>query len=378
MGRSLCQQSPDLASAPPVPEALICGSARENMRWSDRVTSAARPKKFLYVIALAAVAVTVCPTLAMADEVEDLLRKGIDLRREGRDLDALETFRKANQLASTPRTVAQMGLAEQALGRWTDAFEHVEWALLARTDPWIAKNRSVLESSLATIRKHVGEVEILGDPKGAEVRIDGRLQGTLPLARSIHAAAGTVSVEVRAPGYLTVTRSVIVTPAELNRETIFLQQASSTSAGQAEPAREPERSTGSGDGGGPPAEHGSPSWGRRLAWVGVAGAGLFAIGGATALLVRESKARWFSDQTHACDENLPNKGSASCQDAYQTGQTATKLAVGSFIAAGVLGAAATALFLTTPSSSDASHGSTVGLACAPLGGQFGVTCATRF
>jgi hypothetical protein len=354
------------------------GSGRGNMRCSDRVKAAAHSKKVLCTFGLVVLASIVSPTLAVADEVEDLLRKGIDLRREGRDQDALETFRKANQLASTPRTVAQMGLAEQALGRWTDAFEHVEWALLARTDPWIAKNRSVLESSLTTIRKHVGEVEILGDPKGAEVRVDGRLQGTLPLARSIHAAAGTVSVEVRAPGYLTVTRSVIVTPAELTRETIFLQQASSTSAAQAEPAREPERAIASGEGAGPSGEHRSPSWGRRLAWVGVVGAGLFAIGGATALLLRESKAQWFSDQTHACDENLSNKGSASCQDAYQTGQTATKLAVGSFIAAGVLGAGATALFLTTPSSSDASHGSTAGLACAPLGGQFGVTCATRF
>jgi hypothetical protein len=348
------------------------------MRCFGRVKSIARPQKILCVIALAAFAVTVSPTQAVADEAEDLVRKGVDLRREGRDQDALETFRKANQLASTPRTVAQMGLAEQALGRWTDAFEHVEWALLAKTDPWIAKNRSVLESSLGTIRKHVGEVEILGDPKGAEVRIDGRLQGTLPLARSIHAAAGTVSVEVRAPGYMAVTRTVIVTPEELTRETIFLQQVSSTSAAQAEPAREPEGAKAGGDGAGPSGEHGAHPWGRRLAWVGVAGAGLFAIGGATALLVRESKAQWFSDQTHACDENLPNKGSTGCKDAYQAGQTATKLAIGSFIAAGVLGAGATALFLTSPSSSDTSRSSTVGLACAPLGGQFGVTCATRF
>jgi hypothetical protein len=102
------------------------------MRCSDRVTSAARPKKFLCAIALAALAATICRSLAMADEAEDLVRKGVDLRREGRDQNALETFRKANQLASTPRTVAQMGLAEQALGRWTDAFERVRPAAIPR------------------------------------------------------------------------------------------------------------------------------------------------------------------------------------------------------------------------------------------------------
>ncbi|HEY2902063.1 MAG TPA: PEGA domain-containing protein [Polyangia bacterium] len=337
------------------------------------------PRFVLSAAGVLAITALVLPASARADQADELIRKGIDLRREGRDLDALESFQKAHVLAPTPRVLAQMGFAEQALGRWTDAYEHVDAALHVPADAWIVKNHSVLESSLTTIRKHVGELEILGEPAGAEIRVDGRPQGTLPMTRRIHATAGTASVEVRAAGFLTITRTVLITPDELTRETIMLQPVAPMGASPAEAPRAPEALSGGGESGHPQeASSASATNRRRLAWVGVAGAGLFAAGGVAALLVRESKAQWFVDASHGCDENAPNRGGAGCNDAYQSGQTAIKLAIGSFVGAGLFAAGAAVLFLTSQPASNAASSSTVGLACAPTAGGYGVACAARF
>lgn len=354
-----------------------CRTPGGNMRWSDRVGLQAPISRFFLVVGLIVQASFLAVSPAQAEDADELIHKGIELRKQGKDQEALEAFQRANSLASTPRTLAQMGFAEQALGRWVDANDHLEAAQRAAADPWIAKNRGVLDSSLATIRKHLGEIEILGEPKGAEVRVDGRSQGTLPLAGRIRAAAGTVSVEVRAQGFLPVIRPVVITAEELVRETIVLQPLTSAAGGPVAMATEPAPA-GEADHAPSPNADTSRRWARPLAWAGVAGAGLFAIAGGVALAVRESKAQWFSDAAHNCDENTPDRGGSACKDAYDTGHTATSLAVGSFVAAGVLGIGSAILFYTSGSSSDGSRASTVGLVCAPAGAGVGVACATRF
>src|SRR4051812_7480565 len=54
---------------------------------------------------------------AAADALE-LLREGVSLRREGRDEEALQRFQRAYEIGHGGRALAQIGLAEQALGRW--------------------------------------------------------------------------------------------------------------------------------------------------------------------------------------------------------------------------------------------------------------------
>src|SRR5205085_1516967 len=93
-----------------------------------------------------------------------------------------------------------------------------------------------------------------------------------------------------------------------------------TGAPSAEPSQPAETSNGH-----PPASDEPRPWTRRLAWGGVAGAGLFAVAGGVALVVRESKAQWFSDSANACDENAPGKGGPGCKDAYDSGHTAGSL-----------------------------------------------------
>jgi hypothetical protein len=58
-----------------------------------------------------------------------LIRRGIELRKAHDDPGAVPYFQKAYDLVHTPRAARQPGLAEQALGRWEDAEQHVREAL---------------------------------------------------------------------------------------------------------------------------------------------------------------------------------------------------------------------------------------------------------
>src|SRR5262249_50805594 len=50
---------------------------------------------------------------------EELIKQANDFRRQGHDERAVPLLREAYQIARTPRTAGQLGLAELALGYWT-------------------------------------------------------------------------------------------------------------------------------------------------------------------------------------------------------------------------------------------------------------------
>src|SRR5262245_3460612 len=97
------------------------------------------PARTRILLALAVVAVVSGSAFAASEA--DLLGEGVELRRRGKDAEALEKFQQAHQISGSPRAKAQMGFAEQALGRWVPAYEHLQASLQATADPWIGKNR---------------------------------------------------------------------------------------------------------------------------------------------------------------------------------------------------------------------------------------------
>lgn|GEM_PF-865447 len=141
------------------------------------------------------------PEESASREADAHIARGLELRRNADDRGALPEFEKAYELVRTPRAAAQLGLVEQGLGRWNDAEVHLAEAIRARSDPWVEKNRATLQQALQRVGDHVGTVEITGEPAGAEVIVNGRHVGRLPLADTVRVIEGTVDVEVRSPGY---------------------------------------------------------------------------------------------------------------------------------------------------------------------------------
>lgn len=156
---------------------------------------------------------------------ESLIKEGLKLRRAGRDIDALDRMQRAYDLEPTPRAAAQVGLCLQAVGRWTDADLKLSEALSAPDDPWVKKNLATLKDSIESVKVHVGRVEVIGSPEGAEVLIAGKLFGRLPLATPVPVDEGTVDIEARASGHQSMIRTVSVRGGQYQKVVLRLERS---------------------------------------------------------------------------------------------------------------------------------------------------------
>lgn len=242
---------------------------------------------------LAAVAGASAPSAATTDEqVEASIKKGVALRRAGNDEAALPEFKKAYDLSHSARAAGQVGLCEQALGLWAEAHDHLVEALQSPDDAWVKKNRAVLEEQVAAANGHVGRVEINGEPAGAQVYVNGRPVGRLPLDRPLKLATGRIRIELRAPSHLSAEESVDLKPGAYERVGIRLVRSPEPATGASSserpvPTTIPEPAVALAAAPPSTSETSEPSTQRR-AWVWAAIAAV-AIGGAvTAFLVSRS------------------------------------------------------------------------------------------
>ncbi len=176
-----------------------------------------RPRRRAFVLG-ALVWLAASAASAQSAGVLSLLQDGVNLRQQGRDAEAHARFVAAWQLEPLPVCAGQRAFAAQALGRWTEADRFVRAALDAPGDDWVRRHRAALERARAIIAGHIGLVEIVGGVAGTEVRLDGELVGTLPLAEPLHARAGTLTLELRAAGHHTSSRRLTVEPGAVTRE----------------------------------------------------------------------------------------------------------------------------------------------------------------
>jgi hypothetical protein len=144
-------------------------------------------------------------------QAEALMRQGVELRRSGQKVEALDLFRKAQAIAPSAQALAQIGSVEFALRRWVDAETHLEQSLATRGSPWIEnpKNRDMLERTLADARRQIGQLDLRGT-SGAQVSVDGQPVRALPLSAPVHVAAGRVRVTATAPGHAPFDKTIEV------------------------------------------------------------------------------------------------------------------------------------------------------------------------
>ena len=163
------------------------------------------------VLTLEAAAVAAPP----ATSADALIERGIDLRVRGKPAEALALFEQANKLAPSARATAQMGLAEISLHHWLEAETHLQAALTLHDSEWIENQKTLqaLEKSLADVELHVAKVRLEGTP-GADVFVDGKSVGRLPLSGAVHVNPGPVKIRATAPGHQPVEKEVVGTSGE--------------------------------------------------------------------------------------------------------------------------------------------------------------------
>jgi hypothetical protein len=223
-------------------------------------------------------------------DVDVLIEEGLRLRRERRDHEALDFFRRAYDLAPAPRTRAQIGLAQQALGNWVDAEKEVLAALAYDSDPWIVLNTASLQRALAAIQGELGAIEVRTNVPAAELLIDDEFVGKLPYGE-VRVRAGQRKLEVRASGYRPFSERVVVrSRGTLQKYVGLVPIAEPTSERARKPVVPPGSSTG------PAAAKQPPSSARRnVAWAAIATGVLLLIEGAAAHYVREQRAAAYND-----------------------------------------------------------------------------------
>ena len=337
------------------------------------------------------------------DDAEKLIRHGIQLRKTHDDESAAREFQKAYDLVHTPRAAGQLGLAEQALGRWEDAERHVGEALRATDDAWVTKNQTSLAGALGIIQGHLGRIEVTGDPEGAEVSVNGRPAGRLPLADAVAVSAGEVDVDLRAPGYVPAQRTLTIVAGQYQRLVMHLAKENAGPVGASE---QPKPVGGeSGGAGGTSVAPGSavapgpirsvdpvgPSAARTVVkWSAAGAAGLGLVVGVVATILHSQNVSAFDNNPANCgDDNgkafingtkPPVPGPASCQnslDAYRSDKT---WEIVGYVGAGAFAVTWLVLQLTegsSPSPMSVEHAWAMPL-CAPSSAGLGLSCVTRF
>ncbi len=288
------------------------------------------------------------PGLARADEEAALIAEGISLRKRARDTEALAAFARAFALAKSPCARMHMALAEEALGRWVDAAAHLEEALAARQTPCVQRNLAMLEGRRPILAEHLGALEVQGGVAGAEVRLNDRVLGTLPMPRPAVVATGTGVLEVRAPGRPPVRRDVTIEARRLRREWIELAAGA--------PPLGAERAT---------APRG---WMRKGAWVtGGGAAAALALAGVAAIVRQRAMADWNDDGRCLAGGRTRLEG---CKGALDEANAAGSLTNASLVAAGIFAAATAGLLALEPRERR--------VACGGGPGALGLACVVRW
>jgi len=295
-----------------------------------------------------------------------LLQRGYELRGEGRDAEALVVIQQAWDRCHTPRALGQLGLAEAATGRWVEANVHLTEALAMASDAWIVRNHDLLAEGQRQVAPHVGRLELYDGVPGAEVLIDGRPVGTLPLREPLRVVAGTALLTVRAPGHMTLNRTVTITAGHVVRERVPMP----LTPVEAPAARvAPEEGRGVREARPGPVTTGGGTQ-RTLAWVAAGGAVALLGGGIAATVVQAGADAYISDAANLC------AAAGACAEQRDTQDTAHTLSIVGYVGAGALAVTSAVLFLTAPSGTRAR--ATGALACGLGPGTAGVACAVNF
>lgn len=322
--------------------------------------------------AIACLSLWAAPSAAQTptQPLDATIAEALALRGQGRDEEALALLTRAWESTRSPRARAQMARAEQALGRWLDARAHMAEALASRDDPWIAARATSLEDERVAMEAHLGRLEVLGVPEGAEVQVDDRPARRAPLAEPLWSAVGTVVLTVRMPGFFPVVRRVVVDAGGVARETVSLvpmQPVGAPTIAPEAPAATPatrvevRRVV-------PAATH--PR--RVLGLAGILGGAAFLLGGASAHVARELTLDAAVRDGCALTGAGGVAGPAGCTARVVSVEVSSAFAVAGYVTGGLLLGAGLALWLTSPRSEVTLRGWT----CAP--GPLGAGCVVRF
>ena len=265
---------------------------------------------------------------------DEFVARGIAMRAQGKDAEALKLFEEAAEIdPGSVRVQIHLATVHQALGNWLLADDYLTVALEHQNHPYINRHRQSLDEARRVIDANIGRFAVDGRPAGAEVRLNGRLVGTLPLAKPVRATVGSYTLDVRLEGHYPSQRPISITGGALVRETVQLERLPDEPGLVAGGSPHPGRAAAALD----PTLDGTGSR-RWLTWALVGASGVAAGTTLGALIFREVYAGRWNDDTRCLE--LDRTRAEVCGDERDKVNTAEDVAVVSGVLTGMFAAGA--------------------------------------
>jgi hypothetical protein len=112
--------------------------------------------------------------------------------------------------------------AAQAAGRWLEASAYMQEVAKYKDDPYYRKFSDEITRVEQAITTRVGSFLAAGTPRGAEIRLNGSVIGTLPMQRPEPVQSGSYVIEISLAGYYKERRNIAVAGGVLTREAFAL------------------------------------------------------------------------------------------------------------------------------------------------------------
>jgi hypothetical protein len=162
-------------------------------------------------------------------EAKEHFSRGVEHTDRGEWDAALVEFLKSREILPTAKNTYNAAVCLRRVNRFDEALDMYE-ALLRDFPNLPANERRLGEQELAQLKRSVGTIELKGGAEGANVVIDGRERGVLPLSAPVRVGTGTHTVRVTRDGFLPFEARVEV--AGLQTATVQIQLAALTAGGR--------------------------------------------------------------------------------------------------------------------------------------------------
>lgn len=260
---------------------------------------------------------------AHAQSADALLHRAYELRLTGHDEAALPLLEQAYAMDHSARVAAQLGLCDEAVGRWVDAGARLHEALAA-PDEWVARHLEALQSAYAAVLSHFPR-ESSARPMTSRAPDDGN-GGDTGNTENSAVTEGSIGSATPTPGnHLQRNWSGVAGDSNL-------QPAASGIAGdnlQPTASLQPTHSI----------VAGAP-----LAYAAIVAGGVFIVGGVVSWIVRENIVDGFNSRGCRVGDPMPAAG-CDAASAINGRSTTTALAITGLTAGGVIEIAGVALML---------------------------------
>jgi hypothetical protein len=281
-------------------------------------------------LVLFASAVWLTPAPARADDDDTVVarerfKEGVTFFDQKQYDKARVAFLQAYALKKHPAVLLNLAHSELLSGREADAAKHFSMYLREVKNPTDAEKQGA-ESGLLAAKAVVGEVAVEVEVEGADVYVDGRLEGRSPLLGPVFVEPGTHTIEARKDGRSTSTE-ISASAGQATSTTLRFETrpapgaAAESGAGPTHDEDSDEPETAPATGGRKPffkwVGETPVAWvGTGLTALGIVGGIGFALGARTSYDSADSVASQIEDRAilDATPQNNPNGGPTQSSD----------------------------------------------------------------